>query len=309
MIDIYKLGENEGKGSIRAIMNSKLKKEINTCIKELKQYGFFVNFCKRTKTDYKTLWKYLNKHNYIPLYVLAELEKLSNAKFQKHIKYLEYGTGSSKRRTKVIKELNEELAAMVGAFIADGHLKERICLWNNRNATHYELVFREGYESNVIALANWINNVFKIGVKPKKEKNHYSIYISNKIVFRYFNKIFGFKSGRKTETVSIPNILKTTNRKIKISLIKGILMFDGSVSRKKGYIDLLSKSSKLIVEVSEIIRRLSINPSHTATKPDNYGRYRFTIGRQFEIKKSLIFFEEDTEKHIRLKKIMKTFKN
>ena len=89
------------------------------------RYGFFVKFCKKTKTDYKTLWKYLNKHPYIPLYVLSELEKLSKIEFQKNIKYLEYGVGSSKKRAKTIKELNEDIAAMIGAFIADGHLRFR----------------------------------------------------------------------------------------------------------------------------------------------------------------------------------------
>jgi len=303
MINIYKLGGNEGKGSIRAVLNLELKENINNCIKKLKRYGFFVSFCKRTKTDYKTLWKYLNKHSYIPLYVLAELEKLSTIKFQKDIQYLEYGAGPTKRRAKAIKSLDENLAAMIGAFIADGHLKERICMWNKRRATHYELVFREEYKSNMDALAKWINQVFEIGVKPKKEKNHYSIYISNKIIFRYFTNIFGFKSGRKTETVKIPPVFFESADKIKIALVKGILMFDGSVGRKTGYIELLCKSKDIIQGVGKIISDLGIVLSHVGTKPDKYDRYRLSILRKAEIKKGFIFFEEDTEKHNRLKNI------
>ena len=124
MMNIYNLGDNEGKGSIRAVFNPKLKKEINNVIYSLKTYGFFRDFCKNTKTDYKTLWKYLNKHNYVPLYILEELEKLSGSNIQEDIHYLEYGAGSTKRSAKVA-EFSEDLASMVGAFIEDGHLKQR----------------------------------------------------------------------------------------------------------------------------------------------------------------------------------------
>ena len=95
-------------------------------------------------------------------------------------------------------------------------------------------------------LAKWINQVFEINVKPKKEKNHYSIYISNKTIFRYFTNIFRFNPGRKTETVRIPKLIFDSSSEIKKSVIKGILMFDGSVSRANGYVELYSKSKNLI---------------------------------------------------------------
>ncbi|MGD9275541.1 MAG: hypothetical protein PVJ67_00025 [Candidatus Pacearchaeota archaeon] len=304
-LNIYGLGGNEGKGSIRAVMNPALKNEIFNCVKELKSYGFFTEFCKRTKTDYRTLWKYLNKHPYIPLYVLCELEKLSKADFRKHIKSLEYGTGDSKRKAKAVYNSNEDFASFVGAFIADGHLRFR----ETKRGKRYEFVFREEYYSNVSALAKWINNVFNINVKPKKEKNHYSIYISNKIIFRYFTNIFGFSPGRKTETVRIPGIIRESSKKIKIAVIKGILMFDGSVLRKTGQIDLLSRSKDLILDSSKIIKDLGIGLSHVSKKPDNYKRYRLTIGRQAEIKKAIIFFEKGTRKYRRLKRVQEKFIN
>lgn len=308
MIDIYKLGGNEGKGSIRAVLNPKLKEKIKESIKKLKKYGFFKDFCKNTKTNYSTLWKYLNKTNYIPLYILKELEELSNIKFQQHVKDLEYGTGATKRKTKAVQSLSEEFAAIIGAFIADGHLKERITLWNKRKATHYELVFREEYKTNMLALAKWLNKIFEINIKPKKEENHYSIYISNKIIFRYFTNIFGFKSGRKTETVEIPEIFYKSSDKIKKAVAKGILMFDGSVSRKTGYVELYSKSRNLIIGISKLMKELNVNPGYISLNPDKYHRYRIIIRKKEELNKSLEFFEPETEKHIRLRKILKTFK-
>lgn len=305
--NIYKLGGNEGKGSIRAVMNPELKRKIHDSIEDIGKRGFFKKFCKKTKVNYSTLWKYLNKTNYIPLFVLKELRRLSGIDFQKYVYYLEYGAGITKRKTKVANFTNE-LASVIGAFIADGHLKERATIWNNREVTHYELVFREEYKSNMLALSKWLNKVFEIGIKPKKEKNHYCIYISNKIIFRYFKNILGFKSGRKTETVKIPEIFYDFPNKMKESVIKGILMFDGSVSRKIGYIELYSKSRNLIVGVSRLLKELSITPGYICLNPDKYARYRIIIRKRAELRKCLRFFEKGTRKYRRLKKILETFK-
>ena len=105
---------------------------------------------------------------------------------------------------------SNNLSSMVGAFIADGHLRFR----KTKRGPRYEIIFREEYKSNIMALAKWINYTFDIGIKPKKEKNHYSLYISNKIIFRYFTEIFGFTPGRKTETVAIPKIIRNGNHKM-----------------------------------------------------------------------------------------------
>ena len=242
------------------------------------------------------------------MFVLHNLERISNDNFQDNISYLEYGSGNTKKRVKVAF-FSEELASIVGAFIADGHLKCRECLWgNNRKVFHYELVFREGYKSNIEALARWINNTFEIGVKPKKEENHYSIYISNKIIFRYFKNIFGFVSGRKTETVRIPNMFMQAPDNIKIAILKGILMFDGSVSRKTGYVELYSKSKQLIIQVSILLKELKVSPGYVSLNPDKYGRYRIIVRKQEELKKCLDFFEINTEKYNRLKRILERFK-
>jgi len=304
-MNIYKLGGNEGKGSIKAIINPELKEKLDECVIKLKRYGFFKEFCTKTKTSSGTLYRYLNKHPYIPLYILEEFEKLTNINLKDNIKSLEYGAGSTKRKAKVAV-LSEDFVAIIGAFIADGHLKCRECLWGQgRKAKHYELVFREEYKCHINCLARWINNIFDVGIKPKKEKNHYSIYISNKIIFRYFQNILGFKSGRKTETVKIPGLFMNLSDNMKKSIIKGILMFDGSVSRQTGYVELYSKSRDLIKQVSELLRSINIELGYISLDPDKYGRYRLIIRKKAELEKCLELFEQGTEKHRRLIKILR----
>tara|TARA_Y100000310_G_C20691883_1_gene822835 strand:+ start:989 stop:1918 length:930 start_codon:yes stop_codon:yes gene_type:complete len=302
--DIYQLGGNEGKGSIRAIKNKELKEDLDKCLKKLKKYGFMKEFCEKNNINYSTFQNYISRTDHIPLYVLKELGEISNINFKRNISYLEYGSGATKRNSKVAS-LSKELASIVGAFIADGHLKQRNLIRNSRPNSHYELIFREGYKSTMDALVAWINKEFDINVKSNKLDNHYYIYISNKIVFRYFTEILNFKPGKKTETVRIPKILKKSSDEIKKSVLKGVLMFDGSVSRKTGYIELYSKSRNLIIDVSELLKDICVGVGYIKLDPDKYGRYRLIIRKKAELEKCLELFESGTEKHERLLKVLR----
>ncbi len=297
MFDLYEISENEGKGSIRAVYNRELRKHVLSSAKRIKNYK---NFCKNICIDYTTFWDYLNRRNYIPLFVLQQLEKISGIKFQGYIKYLEYGAGPNKKRTKAVKKISADFAKIIGAFAADGSLKKRATKWENKEVTHYEIVFREGFKSNIYALANWLNTIFGLKIIAKGKENHYYIYISNKIVFRYFTEIFGFNPGRKTETVSMPNVIKNSSKQIKKAFVTGVLMFDGSVNYRNGYIELYSKSKELIKDMVSVLRKINIPPDYINLNPDRLGRYRFIIRKCEKLKECLSLFEPKTEKWWRL---------
>ena len=122
----------------------------------------------------------------------------------------------------------------------------------------------------------------------------YRIYISNKIIFSYL-RLFGFISGRKTETVSAPDFIKSSDRDIKISFIRGVLMFDGYVNKTNGYIELYSKSRSLIKDICEMLKEIGIEADYINAVPDKLGRHRFIIRKQEKLEKCLIFFEPNTE--------------
>ncbi len=298
LINLYELSENEGKGSMRVIYNPKLKKKVLTAVYSIKSYK---KFCEKIGISYTTFWDYLNRRNYIPLFVLKELENRSGIKFQNDIKYLEYGLGSTKKRTKAVLKITPILAKILGAFVADGHLKKRESFFRGRKVIHYEIVFREEYESNVDSLVRWFNTVFGINLKSKKIKNHFYLYISNKILFRYFNRIFNFKSGRKTETVSVPKLIKYSSKEIQKSFVLGIMMFDGYVDKRNGYVELQLKNKKMINEVKNILSNINIFVDYISIKNDKFGRYRIVIRKHKKLYKCLLLFEPYTEKWWRLK--------
>lgn len=307
MFDLHELcPDNEGKGSIKAVFTPKLKIEVLQAMNRTRNTMKLKDFCKNNGIHYTTLWDYLNRRKAIPLFLLKELDN-PEVNFQEHIMHLEYGAGSTKRQTKAIKNMSEDLAKIIGAFVADGHLKQRDTMWGDRKSIHYELVYREGYKTNINALARWLRDTFGIKVKPTKDKNCYSIYISNKIIFRYFQNLFGFTPGRKTATVRVPDIIKESPDNIKKYFAWGVIMFDGSVSRVNGYIELYSRSRNLIKDMSKLLESLNLCPDYVSKKSDKYKRWRLIIRKQEKLKRSLCLFEPQTEKWIRLNKRISKF--
>lgn len=296
--DIYTLDSESG---IRVILNEELKERIVQFIKDLKrQKTKLKDFSKDLGISYHTLWKYLNKKNSIPLKFFKNLKENYKINLLNSMKYLE--SGPLRNKIKLVTKINESLAKILGAHIADGNLRSRKTKWgDNPSATHYELVIREEYLSNILAFHKWFYSVFGVNIPAKKRQNHYEIYISNKIIFKYLKDLFKIPTGRKAEIISVPKIIKNSNIKIKKSFLQGLFMFDGSVNYRNGYVSLISKSKNLITETSELLNEIGIKSDYISLKPDKYKRYRLVIRKLPKLRKSLILFEENTEKWYRLK--------
>ncbi|MBU1111534.1 MAG: hypothetical protein KJ896_02035, partial [Nanoarchaeota archaeon] len=167
-LNLYQLCDNDlSVGSIRVILNENLKNQINHTINQLKQTIKLKDLSKKFGVDYTTLWSYCNRRNYIPLIVLKRLEELSNTKFSQE----EFNVicGQAKTEVRLPIKINVNLAKIIGAIIADGHIGIR----KSGRGQHYELVIREEYLSNVLAFSKWFKEEFGIYIKPKKENNHY----------------------------------------------------------------------------------------------------------------------------------------
>ena len=145
-----------------------------------------------------------------------------------------------------------------------------------------------------------MNKTFKIKLKPKKNKGHYEVYLSHKIIFLFFRDLFKLPVGRKTEIAKAPEFIKT-KRKLMHSFLIGLLMFDGSVEYKRCVIGLISRSKALILDTINFLNKININPDYIRLKPDKYNRYLLTIYNPEKLKKAMSLFEKNTEKWYRLK--------
>ncbi len=116
--DIYKLTEN----GIRILLTSKLEREINLFLKN-KSKLLKKDIAKSLNIDYTTLWDYLNRRTSIPLLFFQNLKKKYNIDLSDNFEYFE--VGHLRKRVKVVKDISNDLAKILGAHVADGCLRIR----------------------------------------------------------------------------------------------------------------------------------------------------------------------------------------
>ncbi|MDP2922374.1 MAG: LAGLIDADG family homing endonuclease [Candidatus Omnitrophota bacterium] len=294
--NLYQLCEkNYNKGGIKVILSKELSDKISLSLIKLKEKKIKLkDLANNLKIDYTTLWKNLKNPKAIPLIIIRELENITNINFQEHIIYLY--SSHSKSKIKIPKTLDKSISKLTGCIIADGHLKTR----KSGRGKHYEVVIRDEYKTNIIAAIKWFKNIFEINLKGNKEENHYSIYVSNKIINNYFTKVLGLPEGKKTGIVSTPNCILDSNIAIKQAYLQGLFMFDGGVDYRNGYVNYISKSKKLVEEILILLKEISLEQDYYSLQPDRYERYKIRFRKKEKLKKCLILFQKNTEKWWRL---------
>ena len=115
---------------------------------------------------------------------------------------------------------------------------------------------------------------------PKKKENYHFVYISNKIIFKFFNSIVGIPYGNESGIIFVPNIIKNSNTNIKKAFLQGIFMFDGGVDYRNGYVSLVSRSMNLIREVNKILNKINLKPDYINLNPDRCTRYRIIFQKK-----------------------------
>jgi hypothetical protein len=303
-LNCYKIcDEKINVGSVKVILNAQTKIDVKNTISNLRKTKTLQEISKILGVDYTTLWRYLAKKDSLPLIVLKRLEQISNQKFSQ--KNWRFTCGHAKKRITLPTQINKQLAKIVGAILADGHLKIRI----SKRGYHYELVLREEYKSNVDAFIKWVYDVFNLKLNVKKEDNHHYIYCSNKIIVLFLTSIIGIPSGKKVDIVSIPKLFKETSKNIKIALLQGIFMFDGGVDYATGYVSLISRSQKLIQDTEKILNDVNLEPNYVSKIADKYQRHKILFRKEAKLKNCLVLFEPATEKWYRLSEHFFGFKN
>ncbi|MBS3149661.1 hypothetical protein J4455_03125 [Candidatus Woesearchaeota archaeon] len=292
LTNIYDLSEG---GTVRILLTKENKHQLIKKIKGLKTKGQTLKqIAYKLGKEYITLWEYLNKKESVPLEVFHIL-KVGTPKD------LILETGPRKNRIKIPNGFNDDICKITGAIIADGHLKCRSTKWkDNLNAIHYETRLREEYRTNVRCFCSWIRNVFGIVVRPIRRKNHYEIYLSNKVVYLYLTRILKLPSGKKSDSVKVPIYIQKGNKNFKIAFLKGIFMFDGSVEYRNSYVSLVTKSPFLFKGILKLLKDINLNPDFISKIPDRYGRYRLIFRKHENIRKCKVLFEKNTEKWFRI---------
>lgn len=303
------------KGQIKASCSPELVKSFIDVLNEIQQTRRLKlkDIASMIGVSYVDLWEF-QKGRSIPLCVLRNLSTLASkitdksaaefsAVLQSKIRYLEYGAGPNKRVCKAVKSIDEDLSKIAGAHAADGHLKRRETFRKGRKIPRYEFVIRDEYFGNLKVFAKWMESTFGVEVKIKKENRHkgWYIYLGNKILFRYLNRVLGFPSGKKFDCVKVPTAITNSSLDIQLSFCLGAFTFDGCVNYRTGYVDFSTKSHELFTGINRILDAVGIWPDFVSKQADRFSRWIIRFRKYKNLKKCLALFEPTTEKWWRLK--------
>ncbi len=155
------------------------------------------------------------------------------------ISKIEMSNGDIRRKIKLPTTLTKELAELMGIVIGDGHLG--LLLKRNKSGNEY-------VRSSYLAIAGnceekefltYIQDIFyllfDLNLSYYKDKRSKTVVlkVNSKALTEFFNKICGIPLNRKTEIINIPEIIKCSNKGIKLAFLRGLADTDFSVTFKK----------------------------------------------------------------------------
>ncbi len=158
---------------------------------------------------------------------------------------------NGQRRVNLPKYLDNDLGYLIGFFQGDGHLKKRELV----NFQEYSLYFYER-DQNVLKIINSIlYKKFNVKGNIYFQSNHtgswYTLRLSSKPVYLFFDKTLGLKTGKKVREIVTPEIIKNTSLDIQLSFIRGFFDAEGGVgeTNKNPWLEIGQASKEVPSEI------------------------------------------------------------
>jgi len=153
----------------------------------------------------------------------------------------------------MLQKLTEELAYLLGAFVADGSLYKsghglRV-EFSDGTSVKEELHFSKKF---VTRLRNLIEKYFDFNIRIHRKNNKYVLKFRNK-KFANWIQSFGFLPGDKSNSVDIPSQLRGTS--LEKSFWLGVMDCDGMIGRTTKNVTLWSSSKKLCKSFCEFLNK------------------------------------------------------
>ncbi len=193
-----------------------------------------------------------------------------------------------------IKNMSLELAEFIGAFVADGYF----CGSSN----YYYIKITEGHEEPLKYIQEKISKLFnfKTRIIYVEEEHCWNLWIKNKVICRYFERIFGFIPGKKAATVSMPKIIRKSKFSVQKAFVRGVFSFDGTI-KTTGNAAFTTRSYPLMQDITKVLRKDKISFKISYNKNKDAWCLESSCGRDKKaLKKWKGYFLGCTLKHKRI---------
>ena len=177
---------------------------------------------------------------------------------------LEFSQNDVKRKIKLPNKLTEPLSYFIGIHVGDGNIS---CYKGCNYDISYSGHLIDEKEFHTYKLASLITNLFNINPYFSEDIKSTSIktYFRSKLIFNFLTKIVGLPKGPKTN-IKVPQLILNSNKKIKISFLRGLADTEFSLTFKKRYklkhyypsISYATPNKILIKQIYKMISELNI---------------------------------------------------
>lgn len=206
----------------------------------------------------RNFYQYLNNSRTLPISIMykicKELSVQEDTNFTNiwnkifdEVRYFKSESSKSKK-IKIPKTLSEDLAYFVGA------LRDGCLITYSGNKNHFGLAFTqescpEWLEDTIIPITK---KLFGISIKPRKQ-----IYIYNKIIFRFFERIFEHPPGNQGMWKT-PTIFRHAPRKIQLSYVQGFFDAEGICSKTDYRLGFVQNNRESLVFIKNTLEKEGI---------------------------------------------------
>ncbi len=245
------------------------------------------------------------------------LNKINNLFLQsKEINY--FFCKSSPHKITIPKTLTPKLAYVIGYIYGDGGLKD---IWKSYRKTRkfeHKIIIGDEFKLQIEKISNLLKEIFNIRLKirtERKEKgiNLYYINPTCKVLYRFLTKIFELPCGPKCDKIRTPNIIKKSNKEIKLWFIKGFMDADGDTramektreNSPSPRIKIRLCSKEMIEDLQEILNK-KLNLNFTGPYSDNPRNYYIQTAKKGSTKAQKIELFNHPIKKWRLDKMILT---
>ena len=198
----------------------------------------------------------------ISLFAIQKLRSLNYASenLVQIISCLKYISVSASPHKVKIPTLNENLAYVVGYISGDGHLKDPA-----KHKQKWEIII-ESWKDDPKELRNMkkiIADEFGIytSLCKNKKRKGYRLFINCKVIHKIFTDVFKIPTGRKSESVRVPSIIKNAPKNIKNIYIKGWFDAEASVtfSHQRPQVEFYIKNKSVTNWIYNQLKQQKIN--------------------------------------------------
>jgi hypothetical protein len=215
-----------------------------------------------------------------------------------------FGVRGSRHVVTVPCAPSENLATLFGLVCGDGSL------------TSYATAARHGKwridyaESDPAVIEEYVDltkELFAVSPSVRNRKGWYEAYFCSKIVYRFYSRVLGHKTGKKTGSLKIPDCFRHDSR-VLFGFLRGLFTAEGSIKVERNVrIALEMQEPLLIRQMASVMRDATFHPhlySYARKRRRVYGLYIYGLEEARLYRRMIGFIGR---KGLRLSKVISQF--